>query len=278
MTAPIYRFQVGEFECIVMGDGESSMDAKGLFATAPADELGQALSRRGIQPDAMPFSINLLYVNTSRHKVLVDTGLGMPSTTGAGLLLDSLKSQGIEPDAVDTVIITHGHGDHIGGIAKEDGSLAFPNARYVMSKPEWEYWTDESHVSKMDENTSNNIRKHLFPLRDRIELVEGEVEIVPGVCAVPAPGHTVGHMAITLASAGQGLLHLADAAHHAIQIEYPAWSPAFDTDPVLSANSRRQLLERAAREQSLLLAYHFVFPGLGRVEAKDGAWEWQPNR
>jgi glyoxylase-like metal-dependent hydrolase (beta-lactamase superfamily II) len=154
--------------------------------------------------------------------------------------------------------------------------LTFPKARHFMPKDEWEHWTSESTLAAMDENSAINVRKSLFPLQDRINLIDGEGEIIPGVYAVPAPGHTPSQIAVLVTSEGQGLLDMADAAHNPIQAERPHWSHPFDKQPDVSAASRHRLVEKAASENLLLMAYHFPFPGVGRISKGADSWRWQP--
>jgi glyoxylase-like metal-dependent hydrolase (beta-lactamase superfamily II) len=118
--------------------------------------------------------------------------------------------------------------------------------------------------------------KHLLPLQGQIDLLDHETEIVPGVQAVAAPGHTPGHLALAIASGEQHLLHLADAVGHPIHVEHPEWVMVFDIFPEQAVTTRRQLLQRAVAEQSLVWGGHLPFPGLGRVIPAGASWQWQP--
>jgi glyoxylase-like metal-dependent hydrolase (beta-lactamase superfamily II) len=222
--------------------------------------------------DALEFSINILLINTSQHLVLVDTGLG---SAAGGNLPETLRSQGIDPQAVTTVIITHGHGDHLGGITGSDGALAFPNARAWMPKADWDFYTSETYLATLGEASGSAVHRYLFPLQKHILLFEGETEIVPGICVIPAPGHTDGHAAVEVAAGGEKLLHMADAMHHPFQLGHLGWSPTFDRQPAVASDTRRRLVARAASERMLVMAYHFPFPGLGRVWEQGGGWAWR---
>jgi len=268
MIGQIHRFHVGQFECTAICDNNEEGDmemAKHLFHTVPAAELEEAV-RHSQSPILL--SINILHIQTPERQLLVDTSVGGDSSQ----LMISLRQAGIEPDAIDRIIITHGHGDHIGGIINADGGFNFPSARYSVWKSEWEYWIDQAEQSHDPQDAA---RRNLLPIRERVDLIDHEAEIVPGVCVLPAPGHTLGHIALLITSDGEGLLHIVDAAHHPIQVTHTDWSPAFDMQPDVSAQTRRLLFERAAWEKLLVMAYHFPFPGLGRVAEQDGMLRWE---
>ncbi|MBI5671575.1 MAG: MBL fold metallo-hydrolase [Chloroflexi bacterium] len=271
MMVATYSFQVGRLQCAVIQDGGVVGPVEriaGMFPDIPHDSLERELLRHGFDLNALPFSLNVLLVDTGAQRVLMDTGEGLPDSQ----LLDGLRALGVAPEAIDTVILTHGHRDHIGGIVDGDGKLIYANARYVMWRSEWEHWLA---VGQQPDERSQYIRRNLIPIQDRVTLIEAEAEIVPGICVLPAPGHTVGHIALLLESDGERLLHIVDAAHQPVQVTITEWSPRFDMQPDRAQQTRRALVERAAREKLLVAAYHFGFPGLGNVMEQDGELVWQ---
>ena len=164
------------------------------------------------------------------------------------------------------------------------GRPHFPNAAYYISETEHEFWmAPHRNLSGMclPEDTKRFLehyaRRCLEPLRHHIEPVDGETEILPGVRLLPAPGHTPGHMALLLESDGQQLLNLGDAAVHPLHLEHPEWSNGFDLAPDCAAATRRALLDRAVADHMHVMAFHFPFPSVGRVERRNGAWEWMPG-
>jgi glyoxylase-like metal-dependent hydrolase (beta-lactamase superfamily II) len=289
MNTQVYHFKVGAFECMAVSDGTLTYappafppPATLLFANAPREQLEESLRRHNIQPEhwsewTSPYIC--LFVNTGDRQVLVDTGAGSldPNT---GRLLQNLRAEGITPEDIHLVIFTHCHPDHIGGNIRDDGKLAFPNARYAMWKDEWDFWTSKRAEMELDEHVRDVLlsfaRKGLPPIQDRLNLIAHEGEILPGIRAITAPGHTPGHMVVALSSMGEQLLCLSDTVLHPIHLEQPAWCAAVDFSPNQVVVTRRSLLNRVAAEKALALAFHFPFPGLGHVVKKGDAWQWEP--
>jgi glyoxylase-like metal-dependent hydrolase (beta-lactamase superfamily II) len=286
MNNKSYRFKVGVFECIVVSDGTFAYPhpAQIFFANAPQERLEQVLREHSLDPEQWEEYVSpypSLVIDTGQHRVLVDTGAdGMAPTTGK--LIPNLQAEGIAPEDIDTVILTHGHPDHIGGNLDSEGKPAFPNARYVMWKEGWEFWTSEPDLAQMkvDEQIRQLLltfaRNNLPPIQGQLDLVDQETEIVPGIRTIPAAGHTPGHMAVAISSGDEQLLLIADAALHPIHLEQPDWYSVFDLAPEQVLVSKRRLVERATAEKALVQAFHFPFPGLGHIIPKGEAWQWQP--
>jgi glyoxylase-like metal-dependent hydrolase (beta-lactamase superfamily II) len=275
-------------ECMAVSDGGLTYappmfppPATILFGNAPAKALAQVLGEHDVQLETWtewtsPYTC--LLIGGAGHLVLVDTGAGSlaPST---GRLIHNLRSAEIAPGDIDTVILTHAHPDHTGGNIDSEGKLAFPNARYVMWKSEWDFWTSDQAARKLGEHGQMMVafaQRTLPPIRDRLDLVDRETEILPGIRAVAAPGHTPGHMAVAISSGEQQLLCISDTVLHPIHLERPEWYAVVDFAPEQVISTRRRLLNEAATGKSLVLAFHFPFPALGHVVPKGSGWRWQP--
>lgn len=270
-----FRFRVGAFDCLVINDGSISGTAEMLFANAPAPELADALRVNDLAPDHLPSTWSCLLVKTADHLVLIDTGLGSGQQVG-GNLLPILAEEGIAPPDIDTVILTHGHADHIGGCVTESGDIAFPNATYFISKEEWQYWASEKTLAQESEWMANFARQKFGPLTAVLQTVEDGQAIVPGIRVMSAAGHTVGQTAVHIESDGNHLLFLADVALHPIHVAHTNWVSRMDADPAQTLQTRRKLFQWAVDHNALVLAYHFPpFPSLGRIMGSGEGWEWQ---
>jgi glyoxylase-like metal-dependent hydrolase (beta-lactamase superfamily II) len=283
MASSRESFSVGDIQCIAISDGTFSYPTNWIFSNVPQEQLDDALRDHNLPLNPVVTPYTCLLVKTGQHKVLVDTGAdGLAPTTGD--LLKQLQAEGITREEITTVVLTHAHPDHIGGVLDADKKPAFPNARYVMSRTEWNFWTSDPDLrnsgmdAHMKELLVNCARSNLSPLKECIELVDGEKEVVPGVHAIPAPGHTPGHMAVVVSSSKDQLLHIADSVLHPMHLEHPAWRNVFDLNEDTAASTRRRLLDRAVADDASVLAYHFPFPSLGRVMKNATAWRWEAER
>jgi glyoxylase-like metal-dependent hydrolase (beta-lactamase superfamily II) len=290
MARGLHRFALGEFECTAVRDGDFNYPLESFFAQAPPDEVEEVLRRKGMPTDHISTPYTCLHLHTGAHRVMIDAGAGAlgahaaaifpsvdHSTTVTGLLLPNMRAAVIDPAEVDTVVITHAHPDHVGDIVARDGSLVFGNARYYVARVEWEFWMSDTAERMAPPVMVDIARRALEPLRERVTLVGDGDEIVPGIHVVAAPGHTPGHIALSIRSEDDLLLHIADTVLHPLHLEHPEWVPAFDMLPEQAAASKRRIFERAVREEALVFAHHFPpFPNLGWVSGTASGWNWQP--
>jgi len=281
MAKKRYPFKVGHFECLAISDGDFAIPHDEIFADVAVSRVEQLLRKHNIKPGGVPIEATCLLVKTGKKLVLLDTGFGPAFEPSVGKLMENLQAEGIKPTDIDIVILSHGHLDHAGGNTDAKGKLAFPNARFIMSKKEWDFWSWEPNMALLREDgfkqaQIKSVHKNLLPIHDRVDAVDYETEILPGIKTIAAPGHTPGQMALALSSGGEQLLCIFDIAHYIFELEQPDWYFSGDIDPEQAVRSRRQVLNRAATENTLVMAGHFAFPGLGHI-VKDGeAWSWQP--
>jgi glyoxylase-like metal-dependent hydrolase (beta-lactamase superfamily II) len=187
-----------------------------------------------------------------------------------------LHEENIKKEDITNVIITHFHPDHIGGVFSQDEQLNFPNAKFSMHEDEWNYW----HSSQSDNQPDQFkyfIEKNITKLKDlNLQLIKGDfVDLLPGITAVKADGHTPGQIAVAIHSEKEHLLYISDAFLHPLHIERLDWKTNYDLDNEKAKESRIKLIELANKENMLVNAFHFDFPGLGRIGKHNNNWVWQ---
>jgi glyoxylase-like metal-dependent hydrolase (beta-lactamase superfamily II) len=279
-----HRYDVGSIRCTVLTDGYASYPLNWFFPDADTQSLTGALRHHGLPEERILSPYTCLLIETGSRIILVDTG-GGPSAITSGAIGARLEMAGVRLQDVDTVVLTHAHPDHIGGAIGARGRPTFPNACYLISELEQEFWmTPRADLRGMQlpdtvkSSMQATARRCLAALHFQLELIDRETEIAPGVRAIPAPGHTPGHLALLVASGGDQLLNLGDAAVHPLHLEEPLWQNGFDLAGARALTTRQSLLERAAADDMHLMAFHFPFPSVGRIAARSqGGWDWSPG-
>ena len=289
MKNQTYRFNIGSFNCIALSDGTMTYAPPMfpppdifLFSNAEEAELSQVMQKHGISLNdwkewVSPYTC--LFVDTGRNTVLIDTGAGSLTET-TGKLLQNMKTEGISPEEIQYVILSHGHPDHVGGNLDSSGKTYFSQAMWIIMKSEWEFWTTEKAEHQLDEHNRDTLlniaRTNLLPLEKMVDLVEDGDEIIPGIRVLNAAGHTPGHMAVSIISGDDKLLCISDAVIHPVHLAQPKWFSAVDVAPAEVVETRQRLLNKAFNEHSLVMAFHFPFPGIGYVQKENNGWKWQP--
>ncbi len=275
-----YRFKIGDFEATIATDGALPLgDPHKNYIGLSPEETDRQLSQNFLRTDNTILEQNALIVNTGDKLILFDTGLGGLHLFGptTGRLQSSLKAAGIDPKDIDAVVVSHTHPDHHGGIMTDNDTHNFPNAQIYLTQADFDFWTDESKPKEM-KTFIDYARKNLIPNRDRLRFIKDGEEFLPGVHAILAPGHTVGHTIFMINSGKESLCYVGDLAHHPILLlEKPLTEFAYDTDPKMSAKSRVKNLTMLADTKTRTLAYHFAWPGIGHVAKQGDGFRWYPE-
>lgn len=260
-----HSFALGDFtvSTLLAGSRTVSNPHQIFGLNVDEDEFAKVSQSHFIPTDRAQFYFTPTVIQTGDQTVLFDTGLN------AGGIAAALEAAGLSTDAIDVVVITHMHGDHIGGLTDENGAPTFANARYVTGQVEYDAW------AKMDnEGFDSKVR----PLAEKMSFVADGDSVVGGVSAVSAFGHTPGHMDYMLESAGQQLLVAADTANHYVwSLAFPDWEVKFDMDKAKAAESRRKIFGMLAADRIPFIGYHMPFPGLGFVDTRaEGGFHYVP--
>jgi glyoxylase-like metal-dependent hydrolase (beta-lactamase superfamily II) len=268
-----YRFKLGSAEATIVSDGPLPLgDPHTNFNGLSAPEMDKQLTDNFLPLNNALLEQNVLILNTGDRMVLFDTGMGSSQLFGptTGKLLTTMKQVGIDPKDIDAVVMSHAHIDHCGGCMADDGSRNFPNAQFYISQADYDFWTDQSKVPSAFKAFVDQARKNLVPNRDRMVFFKDGQEFLPGIQALAAPGHTIGHTIFMIQSGNDKLAYIGDLTHHPVLLmQKPLTEFAYDTDPKQSAQSRVKMLTMLAANRIPILAYHFAWPGIGHV-AKDG--------
>jgi len=277
-----YRFKLGSMDATVISDGSLPLGPPGdAFLGLSKEEIARQLTDNFLPADNVVLEQNILVLNTGSKVVLFDTGMGNVKLFGptTGQLMKTLAQAGIPASAVDAVVMTHAHIDHCGGIMSASGARNFPNATLYIAQADYDYWTDPAKVSAPAlKSFLDQARRNLVPNRDRIKFVKDGEEFIPGIHAIFAPGHTVGHTVFMIDSAGKQMCFIGDLTHHQyLLMEKPLTEFAYDTDPKQSAQSRVKMLNMLAANRIPLLAYHFPWPGIGHVAKMGDGFRFVPS-
>jgi glyoxylase-like metal-dependent hydrolase (beta-lactamase superfamily II) len=277
IAAPAHAFKLGDFEFTVLSDGHLTVPARFLARNATEAEIKASL---GITAGFVSPPCNVTLVRTPTETILIDVGAGPHFMPGAGKLADNMDAAGIDRKSIRKIVLTHAHPDHLWGVLDDfDDTPLFPNASYLISAAEWNFWTADDVASRLPQDRQNfapGAKRNLERIKDKLTTIDPGADIASGIRAIDTSGHTAGHMSIEVAAGNEAVLVLADAlTHPTISFAHPEWSPAADHhDPDRAVATRKNLLARLAADRSRVIGFHLPFPGIGRVETHGSAYRF----
>ncbi|MFI4891302.1 MAG: MBL fold metallo-hydrolase [Steroidobacterales bacterium] len=275
-----YRMMLGDFEVTALNDGTVKMDTGKILKGIKPEQLQKALARSFLK-DPFEWSFNGFLINTGSKLVLVDTGAGSFFGPTLGRLVANLKASGYQPEQVDEIYITHMHSDHIGGLVA-DGKRVFANAVVRAAQAEGDHWLSKSQMDAAPEDRKDGFKNAMAAINPYVTAGKykpfiGDVELVPGVHALAAVGHTPGHTVYSVESKGEKLLLWGDLMHVAsVQFPDPSVTIGFDSDSAAAKAQRAKVFADAAAHGTLVGGAHLPFPGLGHLRKAGSGYEFVP--
>ncbi|MEL7175580.1 MAG: MBL fold metallo-hydrolase [Pseudomonadota bacterium] len=263
-----HAFTLGDFKVVTLLDGSRSAEnPQETFGMNVSPEEFQTVSEANFIPsDSGQFFFTPTLVDTGAERILFDTGLGQ------GGLQSALSQAGYAPADITTVVITHMHPDHIGGMMS-DGAATFPNARYITGSAEYNFWSAMEAGNRVGDMVASNVT----PLAEQMTFVDDGASVASGVTAMATFGHTPGHMGYMLESGGRQLFLMADMANHYVwSLAYPDWEVRFDMDKEAAAATRRRVLGMLAADKIATIGYHMPFPAAGFVDTREDGFRYVP--
>jgi glyoxylase-like metal-dependent hydrolase (beta-lactamase superfamily II) len=277
----IYRYKIGNAELTACYDGVWNRPIDDKFVrNAYFPDVQKALTDAFLPLHALPTPFTPLVINSGNKLVLIDTGSGGQIAPTAGSLVVNLAAAGIEAKAVDIILISNFHPDHINGIKTKDDELVFPNAEILVPAPEWGFWMDDGKMSRAKGPVKSwflNARRIFENIAKDVRRFQPGKEVAPGITSIPAYGHTPGHTAYIVADGDQSLFVLGDTTNHpALFVRHPEWQAIVDQDGLLAVETRRRILDRVSADKMLVQGYHFPFPACGHIAKLGNGYEFVP--
>jgi glyoxylase-like metal-dependent hydrolase (beta-lactamase superfamily II) len=273
-----FRLKVGDFEVTALSDGTADLPMDQLLTNTTPDKVKKALADQFMKAPAET-SVNAFVVNTGTKLVMIDSGAGNLFGPTLGKVVTSLKAAGYKPEQIDEIYVTHMHADHVGGLAAKDKPV-FPNATIRAGKAEGEFWLTQANMDKLPamKDFFLGAMASMKPYAKKYKPIEGDdVELVPGIHALAAPGHTPGHTIYAIESKGEKMVFCGDLMHvAAVQFADPSVTIQFDVDSKAAAPQRQKLYADATAKGYLVAFTHVSFPGIGHVRKEGAAYEWLP--
>jgi glyoxylase-like metal-dependent hydrolase (beta-lactamase superfamily II) len=276
-----YRFTAGGLTVTAIYDGYFGRPLEGFVRDVNVADVAAQAESEALPGDQYVSYYTTLVVELGDRLVLIDTGNGDARPPTTGFWMQNFNAAGYKAADVDAVVISHFHSDHINGLRyKATGAATFPNATIYVPRPEYDFWMSDEVKNRMPEGMRpmfDGVKRVFGPFGDSVVKFEPGDEVLPGIASIPAYGHTVGHTVFRIGSGDGALLYLADImANPLIFAPHPSWGIVFETDSKTAEATRRELLDAAARDGTLVAFAHAPFPAVGHIVARDGGYHWVP--
>jgi glyoxylase-like metal-dependent hydrolase (beta-lactamase superfamily II) len=292
-AASWYRYKIGSIEVTVATDGVARFKmAEDHVINIKKDVVNAALAEVFMEKDMMTTPYNPVAINTGSKLAVIDTGTGeanyQKSNGVGGQFISNLAAAGIERSAVDTVIISHYHGDHINGLLMADNSLTYPNAEILVPAPEHKFWMDDSEMSRASNgrvqvNFKNVRRVFNAEVMKRVKTYDWGKEVISGITAQGTPGHTPGHTSYVIASGSDQVYLQSDVTHVPfLFVRHPDWHAFYDQDGAMAEATRRKVYDMLVADKMRVQGFHYPFPSLAHVEKYGSGYRelpvvWNPT-
>jgi len=271
---------MGDWQITAVSDGTVAVQFDKLLTHIAPAQLQSRMAQAALPVNAET-SINAFVINTGKQLILVDAGAGPLFGEAGGHLPENLRAAGIDPAAIDTVLLTHIHADHSGGVQR-DGKPVFPNAVVRVDQRDVDFWLDPAHMQQVEEGQRHTFAESERSLRPviaagKLDTFRAPAEILPDIEAIPAPGHTPGSVVYRVTHGGKTLMLWGDIIHaHPVQLPQPEVAIHFDVNQQQAVQTRKKVLAQVAREGDWIAAAHIAFPGIGKVMKADEGYRWVP--
>jgi len=264
-TSSLFTYKIGDYTINLLAESQQKGNKSILIGAT------EAMLKEYAPDGTFPNAMNAFLIKTPDKNILFDTGLGKN-------IFNNLEALGVTPEQIDIVVLTHMHGDHIGGMLRE-GKKSFPNAEVYLPQPEHDYWTNQKTIEELPENRRGsflNAVKVVDTYKDKLHLFEPdqlygkENQIIKGIRGIAAYGHTPGHTVFLVELANEKLLIWGDVTHAmALQMPYPEVAVTYDVNPGDAIHTRKELLKYVEEKQIPIAGMHIAYPGMGKIVKGD---------
>lgn len=274
-----YRYKAGDYQITAINDGFFTRPLEGFIRNAELSAVQKVMGDAGLPTTGVPIPFTTLVVNDGKKLTLLDTGNGNSGAPTSGTWMANFRAAGFTPEQVDTIVISHFHGDHINGLRLKEGNAVFPNAEVHVPAPEWAFWTDEARAAAAPDPMKPafaNVKRVFDPIKSAVKQFTPGAEVVTGVNSIAAHGHTPGHCTFVI---GGKLLAMQDTTNHpALFVTNPSWQAVFDMDGAAAEATRRRMLDMAVADKLQVAFYHAPFPATGTIVKEGAAYRMVPTQ